>query len=1308
MRVLIDLVALYLFLVVGLAYLGYGATRLLLPVSLWRWQPLLTPFLGYAVVTIVFHSLNTSWLNAEQSTVVLLTLTTGLNAFAVARRGRLRAHPTWKDDLIPMLLSFGVYIGATIPLISYGFITVVGTNGDVEQYLAGADYIRRFNLSALATAPPNPLLDLAAKLTGPFGGWGFTYILSLVTLILGWSGEKAFAPLLAFLVAANVIAMHLFARSVLGLSWRGSAFASFALGVNGLLLWTGFFNYGRQVAVLPLLPVAALAFLASFRHRSWRSILFAALLFAAVTITYRPATLLLLVSMSIFAAMTIVRGRHRLRLAATIGAPLALGFLPLGASLPEYMTRISRVFSERVLSGSPISKTPLFSEFLPLNHLYGLSYYVWPAPEPAGERLSSTLVWVVNNSETGAVALSLALGIYALWRTTRAGRDMALSLTMASALFLGAMRLIDDRYSYFKILTFSSFWATSLGVLGLSLVWQAASRSRSKALESLGKNGLSLFGVAFLSLGSINAYFTINHFLGKPQSPFVSPYLDVAQLSSIIEPQASICLTSAPSLQGGAMGVIAYSLMAYPLYPLYGGINTAESGTGPPVHQGSAGRYFSVSSGNRGRETNLCDYALLAASEEPSEWGYSADSLVWANKEIKVYSREGTMAHLQFDTGNGGRTITSAEPFRTIVTAATMPEVNPGDSQYLVIQMGTFSNQQLVVEIDGKENRVAIGPGLWRYQSESTYLPASVAIRSEGPDPIFLNWLELRYGSRPAPSKTKLERALLLQSASMQRPDSILMQVGWLSPEPQLVRGWIEIWVRNRASSGDRFLIGRGALDKADHEIQVQMLLPGGQARSPSTESGVSRWNPDWRDGEYVGELYIVFDDLVQDEALSAIWQARPDLREAASKSGWEPGQWKKFMLDWWQDTPEASGKDRDIVAFARKSMDFTPSYEQKVAELFTLRLRQNSVVEAAMNHYPFLHHYFPPSPWTSVDEMFGNTARLFGYTMEERLLHPGGEVRLDLYWQVPKGFNRDWQTFAHLLDNQGQVWGQHDESLMLAEHYQNGGGDTEILRAPHTFGVNKLAPTGRYAIEVGIYLPEMMQRQEGSKSLHGDRVIIQGVKVVGPDSTLSGAAFRPQYPKQANLGGEVRFLGYDVEPSSPKPGESLLITLYWQAERKMDKDYTVFVHLLDEENKIRGQSDSRPLQARYPTSTWTRGEIVVDRHSLSLSELASGRYRIAAGMYLLATGARLPAVGGDQENRIALGTCALEVTEGISNSPNSRRLFALSLLKRLSRWIRPTWAPAEAATGLAVATDAACTGSPLSAGRRSPGREPA
>jgi hypothetical protein len=115
------------------------------------------------------------------------------------------------------------------------------------------------------------------------------------------------------------------------------------------------------------------------------------------------------------------------------------------------------------------------------------------------------------------------------------------------------------------------------------------------------------------------------------------------------------------------------------------------------------------------------------------------------------------------------------------------------------------------------------------------------------------------------------------------------------------------------------------------------------------------------------------------------------------------------------------------------------------------------------------------------------------------------------------------------------------------------------------------------------------------------------------------------EHPLEATLGDQVRFLGYDLSPPPYKRGETLHLTLYWQAMTRMEESYTVFVHLLNEGGIMGGQWDSVPGSGLLPTNSWLEGEVIADEYEVPIGAGAPpGEYLIEIGMYEASTGERL------------------------------------------------------------------------------------
>jgi hypothetical protein len=122
------------------------------------------------------------------------------------------------------------------------------------------------------------------------------------------------------------------------------------------------------------------------------------------------------------------------------------------------------------------------------------------------------------------------------------------------------------------------------------------------------------------------------------------------------------------------------------------------------------------------------------------------------------------------------------------------------------------------------------------------------------------------------------------------------------------------------------------------------------------------------------------------------------------------------------------------------------------------------------------------------------------------------------------------------------------------------------------------------------------------------------------------GVTLKPAHSLDANLDNRVRLTGYDLAEQPLRPGAEVPLTLYWQVTGALDRDYSVFVHLVDAGDKMVAQADALPLQGFYPTSRWESGEILNDTHRLSVpADLQPGAYQILVGLYDPVTGQRLP-----------------------------------------------------------------------------------
>lgn len=112
---------------------------------------------------------------------------------------------------------------------------------------------------------------------------------------------------------------------------------------------------------------------------------------------------------------------------------------------------------------------------------------------------------------------------------------------------------------------------------------------------------------------------------------------------------------------------------------------------------------------------------------------------------------------------------------------------------------------------------------------------------------------------------------------------------------------------------------------------------------------------------------------------------------------------------------------------------------------------------------------------------------------------------------------------------------------------------------------------------------------------------------------------------------GEVKLLGYQLHTASTQPNEAVRLTLYWQSQTAMDRNWSIFVHLVDEDGVIVAQRDRYPGQGLLATTLLRPGQAWADEYVIAMpvGAIAPAKLQVAVGVYDLRDGTRLLLVNG-------------------------------------------------------------------------------
>jgi 4-amino-4-deoxy-L-arabinose transferase-like glycosyltransferase len=260
----------------------------------------------------------------------------------------------------------------------------------------------------------------------------------------------------------------------------------------------------------------------------------------------------------------------------------------------------------------------------------------------------------------------------------------------------------------------------------------------------------------------------------------------------------------------------------------------------------------------------------------------------------------------------------------------------------------------------------------------------------------------------------------------------------------------------------------------------------------------------------------------------------------------------------------------------------------------------------------------------------FANKIELLGYDIDPEEPRVREALVVTLYWRALSEMEENYTVGAHLMGPEYESYGGRDSYPAGGNYATSLWRDGDIirdiywLRIPRDF---RAPSTGK--VEVTLYLHATGERlalvnPEGARE--GDSVLLGPFGVV----TREEPEYSIPYPLHYDLGDALALVGYHVPDVITG---TLPATLYWQGLGKTEQNYTVFVHVFDEEGNLVGQDDQEPRGGLYPTSIWGEGRIVEDRHDITISHAGSPghhRLRIVVGMYLLETMERLPVFDAD------------------------------------------------------------------------------
>jgi 4-amino-4-deoxy-L-arabinose transferase-like glycosyltransferase len=233
----------------------------------------------------------------------------------------------------------------------------------------------------------------------------------------------------------------------------------------------------------------------------------------------------------------------------------------------------------------------------------------------------------------------------------------------------------------------------------------------------------------------------------------------------------------------------------------------------------------------------------------------------------------------------------------------------------------------------------------------------------------------------------------------------------------------------------------------------------------------------------------------------------------------------------------------------------------------------------------------------------------LIGYTFDEVASVPTEAQRVTLYWRALAPMSRDYvlALYSFVRDefelDKIDTW--PGRGLAPTSQWVAG----QILADTYHLPIAGHAPVPSLLyLRLGVW--EGRSTNTAPLVISPDLTQDTLVLTVGRVTPVESPTFAPAIVSANTLGESITLLGLDVEDAGA-------ITLYWQADRRIPKDYMVFLHVVDQNGKMATQADGRPVDGHWPTFAWVSGQAFADTYVIDASDkIESGTYTLLVGLY--------------------------------------------------------------------------------------------
>jgi tetratricopeptide (TPR) repeat protein len=130
--------------------------------------------------------------------------------------------------------------------------------------------------------------------------------------------------------------------------------------------------------------------------------------------------------------------------------------------------------------------------------------------------------------------------------------------------------------------------------------------------------------------------------------------------------------------------------------------------------------------------------------------------------------------------------------------------------------------------------------------------------------------------------------------------------------------------------------------------------------------------------------------------------------------------------------------------------------------------------------------------PDHEIGQIFGESIKFIGYSIDKERIHPGGEFNISYFWHSLKRLRADYSIFVHFCKDGAIIFQNDHFPSPPIRQWRKG----EVVREDYSVNVPLDAPAGKYNIIIGLWDPRGSKERVKLKEQKMDEIKIGSIEV--------------------------------------------------------------------------------------------------------------------------------------------------------------------------------------------------------------------